>query len=74
VRGASYLRNPLPEVERYLSGPYRVDVTLPADADATGYRRDGRSLWLSSDRRRAFVGTPASVEVWPRAAEVLGCD
>jgi hypothetical protein len=36
--------------------------------------RDGEHLWTSPDEQRAFVGTKADVEVWPRAVESLGCE
>jgi hypothetical protein len=33
----------------------------------------GRHLWVAPNRSRAFVGTPESVEVWPRTTQRLGC-
>ena len=47
---------------------------LPADAVDTGYQRDGDHLWLSPDEQRAFVGSRADVEIWPRSIQRLGCD
>lgn len=54
---------------------YRTAVPLPRDAVDSGYRRDGRQLWLSADRKRAYVGRPgaATVELWPRTTQMLGC-
>lgn len=71
--GAVYVRDPLPELADYFAEPYRADVALPDDAVATGYQRGGKRLWLSADGGLAFVGTPDSVEAWPRTVQPLGC-
>jgi hypothetical protein len=73
VRGGVYVRAPLPELARYFDASYRSRATLPADAVDTGYRRDGNRLWLGADGRWAFIGTPRSVEAWPRTSEPLSC-
>jgi hypothetical protein len=52
---------------------YDAPAELPEVAVDTGYERDGDHLWLSPDQRRAYVGTAADVEVWPRTVEPLGC-
>lgn len=58
----------------YFDERYRAAVPLPKDAIDTGYRRDGRHLWLSADRTRAYVGKPgAAVELWPRTTQLLAC-
>ena len=73
LRDGVYVRDPLPEVADFFDTPFRADTALPADAVATGYRRDGQRLWLSADGTQAFVGTRGSVESWPRTARPLGC-
>jgi hypothetical protein len=70
----AYVRNPPKELLRaYFAEPWEPDVALPADAIDTGYSREGNHLWLSQDRTRAYVGTPASVELWPQTTRRLGC-
>ena len=73
LRGDDYVREPLPELADFFETPFRADIRLPADAIDTGYRRDGRHLWLAADRKQAFVGNHGSVEAWPRTAKPLGC-
>ncbi len=70
----TYVRHPLPELSDYVVMPFETRTELPADAVDTGFERDGDHLWLSSDGRRAFVGTTAEVEAWPRESRPLGCD
>lgn len=71
---ATYVRDPQPGLDDYFAEPYRPHAELPAGAMDTGFERDGERLWTSPDDQRAFVGTKADVEVWPRAIEALGCD
>ncbi len=61
-----YVREPTRELERFAAGPYHADIPLPDDAGDTGYEREGRHLWLSADDNYVYVGTPRSVEAWPR--------
>jgi hypothetical protein len=54
---------------------YRADSELPADADPTGWQKDGRELWLVPDRSAAYLVStedPDVVERWP-AAQELSC-
>jgi hypothetical protein len=71
---AMYVREPQPGLGDYFTEPYRPHAELPAGAVDTGLERDGEHLWTSPDEQRAFVGTKADVEVWPRAVESLGCE
>jgi hypothetical protein len=59
--------------DEMLRAPYRDDVTLPADAEDTGYRLGDRQLWLTDDRDTAYVRTPDGVEAWPRVKDGMGC-
>ncbi len=54
---------------------YRADAALPPQAEATGWHRDGRELWLVPDRTAAYLVSsedPDDVERWP-AAQDLSC-
>ena len=70
---AEYVRNPQPDLADFFAEPYREHAELPGDAVDTGWEREGDHLWLSPDKRRAYVGTRRDVEVWPRTVEHLGC-
>ena len=72
LRGRMYVGNLAPDLEELAVGPFRAHTELPADAVDTGFRRDGDRLWLSADRKRAYVGSPDDVEEWPSAQ--LGCE
>lgn len=70
----SYIREPQPELAEFFHAPYVARTRLPEDAADTGFEHDGRHLWLSPDRQRAYVGTRDAVEVWPRPLPPLGCE
>lgn len=53
--------------------PFQQGVALPGDAVDSGYRHDAERLWFSRDLRRAYVGGPAEVDVWPLGTDVPGC-
>jgi hypothetical protein len=69
----TFVREPLPEYQKYFARAYQADTPLPTDAIDTGYARQGRHLWISPDHEQAFVGTPSSVESWPRSTEPFLC-
>ncbi|MGH3500630.1 MAG: hypothetical protein ACRDQA_06995, partial [Nocardioidaceae bacterium] len=69
----AYLGNAPAGLGEFLVGPPKRDVPLPADAVDTGYHLRDQHLWLSADRRRAYVGTRAEGDVWPRVAKRLVC-
>ncbi|MFC9288668.1 hypothetical protein [Streptomyces sp. NPDC057052] len=56
-----------------LTAPYDPDAPLPADARDTGYRYGEGQLWLTDDRRTAYVRTPGGVEAWPAATDGPAC-
>lgn len=56
-----------------LTAAYRAHVRMPADARDTGYRFHDWRLWLTPDRRTAYVRTPDGVEAWPATASRFGC-
>ncbi|HVU90613.1 MAG TPA: hypothetical protein VHC23_00160 [Jatrophihabitans sp.] len=73
LRGAVYVRDPLPELREYFAVPYRAHVPVPREAIDTGFRRNGARLWLSADRTVAYVGAVADAEAWPRTVKPLAC-
>jgi hypothetical protein len=68
-----YVGRPQEWAKEYLVADYAADVPLPEDAEDLGFERESRHMWRSSDGDLLYVGTPASVEVWPRSTESLGC-
>ncbi|MDQ4055754.1 MAG: hypothetical protein M3237_24105 [Actinomycetota bacterium] len=63
----TYVRHPPAELGQWVDGAFVPSMELPADAVDTGFRRDGRRLWLSPPGDRAYVGRPGDVEAWPKA-------
>lgn len=53
--------------------PFQQAVALPVDAVDSGFRHGDERLWFSPDEQRAYVGTPAAVDVWPRGVDIPGC-
>ncbi len=74
VGKATYVREPIKYVQAdFFDEEYVGHADLPSDADDTGYHLGEDQLWLAPDGARAYVGTEAAVEVWPRMTEPLGC-
>ena len=69
-----YLRDPKGAIShaRYKSS-YDAAATLPGDAEDTGFRLDGKSLWLAADESAAYVGAGPTVERWPAPKDMVGC-
>ncbi|WP_338702316.1 hypothetical protein V2W30_33410 [Streptomyces sp. Q6] len=74
-RGSQYFADPEGQLTdfRGLTSTYARDVTMPADAVDTGYRHDGRELWLAHDKSVAYVRTDGRVERWPGTREQVAC-
>ncbi|WP_449353039.1 hypothetical protein [Streptomyces shaanxiensis] len=64
-----YARDP----DAVLTDRYEDDARMPADARDTGYRYEDWALWLTDDRRTAYVRTADGVEAWPRLGEDVAC-
>ena len=62
-----------PEVASMQRTTYDADVTLPDDATDTGYRRDGRELWLAADGSAAYLVGPGRTERWPASERPIRC-
>lgn len=72
--GRTYVRGAGPDLKVFFDEDWVPSQPLPASAVSTGYSRNGRSLWLSPDGRRAFVGAQSDdVEMWPGTTQPLGC-
>ena len=75
-KGDEYLRDTTGELADYLTTTYDGAVALPAHARDTGWRRDGRELWLGEHPRAAYLVSlddPADVERWPASQQDIGC-
>jgi hypothetical protein len=54
-------------------GGFSSDAALPADAESTGFTRDGWELWTSEEEDLyVFLVSEARVERWPRS-EMPAC-
>lgn len=76
-RVEEYVRDTTGELARSLDGTFSDEATLPAEARDTGWRHDGRELWLVPDRSAAYLVSlddHADVERWPASAQPIGCD
>lgn len=71
--GQTYVRGAGPEYADWFAEEWVESMTRPPEAEPTGYSRDGRTLWLSPDGKRAYVGTESPVEMWPATTQDLGC-
>jgi len=74
AKRALYARDPEGVLSGLLTAPYDGDVTLPHGARDTGYRHGERALWLTADKKKAYVRTPDGVEAWPAVKKGMGCD
>lgn len=77
--GEQYLRDVDGELAEEERTSYAAQVPLPADATDTGWRLDGRELWLVPDRSAAYVveagpsvGAPVG-ERWPGTRGPVAC-
>jgi hypothetical protein len=71
-----YVRDTGGELATELRGAFDRSGRLPPSATDTGFRRDGRRLWLDHDRAAAYlvaVDDPGDVEVWPASKYRISC-
>lgn len=72
--GQVYLRDVTGELADHLRTGFAQGVRVPADAEASGWRRDGRELWLAPDAAYLVaVDNQRDVERWPRTREPVAC-
>ena len=69
-----YVRDPSGELSQLLRGDYGRVTELPTGARDTGWRRDGRRLWLTTDAVYLVdLDDPRDIERWPAAKEPVLC-
>jgi hypothetical protein len=71
-----YVKDARGELRELLHTTFSNDAKLPADATDTGFRRDGRQLWVGRAEHAAYlVSVDASDDVqrWPQAKRRIGC-
>lgn len=71
-----YLRDTTGELRDLLATTFDASATLPKQATDTGFRRDGRRLWLHPKGSAAYLvekTNPNNVERWPAAKEHVTC-
>ncbi|MFF4035614.1 hypothetical protein ACFYZ2_38745 [Streptomyces sviceus] len=72
--GRRYARDPEGLLEPgMLTAPYDDSVALPVNARDTGHRYQDQELWLTGDRRTAYLRTSQGVEAWPLLKEPVAC-
>ena len=72
----TYLRDTTGELADWTTTTYDGAAVLPDDATTTGFRRDGRVLWLGTAPNAAYlvsVDDPSDVERWPAERERIAC-
>jgi hypothetical protein len=76
-RVEEYVRDTTAELGRVLNGAFSDHAQLPDGASNTGWRHDGRELWLVPDKSAAFLVSlddKTDVERWPASTQPIGCD
>jgi hypothetical protein len=71
-----YLRDTTGELGIFHDGEFSDHARLPADAKDTGWRHDGRELWLVPDSSAAYLVSledPSDVERWPASTKPIEC-
>ncbi len=71
-----YVRDTGGEFKRFLATTYDDHARLPEGATDTGFRRDGRQLWLAPEKDAAYLVSrddPGDVERWPAAEQPILC-
>jgi hypothetical protein len=72
----TYLRDTKGKLADSTTTTYDGAAALPEDATSTGFRRDGRELWLGTEPDAAYlvsIDDPADVERWPATKGPVGC-
>lgn len=74
-RPRSYLRNERGVLGAGLTAvPLDLDAELPPTAVDTGYRQDGRALWIDEgDDMRVYLVDADGTEAWPLSTRSLNC-
>ena len=70
-----YVKDARGELRELLHTTFSNDAKLPADATDTGFRRDGRQLWIGRAEHAAYLVSlddPDDVQRWPQAKRRSG--
>ena len=71
-----YVKDSSGKLNELLHTTFSSDAELPADATDTGFRRDGRQLWIGRAEHAAYLVSlddPDDVQRWPQAKRRIGC-
>jgi hypothetical protein len=71
-----YVRDTGGELRALLRTTYGTVEAIPEGAADTGFRRDGRELWIGPGREAAYLvstGDAHDIERWPAAKEPIRC-
>ena len=71
-----YVKDTRGELRELLRTTFSDEAKLPADATDTGFRRDGRQLWIGRAEHAAYLVSlddPDDVQRWPQAKRRIGC-
>jgi len=69
--GVTYVNGTADGFGPMLRSSYDEDATLPDDATDTGFRKDGRALWVTRDA--AYLVADNRTERWPAFRDGIGC-
>ena len=69
--GVTYVNGTADGLRPMLRSTYAADATLPRVATDSGYRRDGRELWVTEDA--AYLVSAERTERWPAFRDGIGC-
>lgn len=70
--GVDYVNGTADGFGPMLRSTYAADAVMPQDATDTGFRRDGRELWVTEDA--AYMVSATGTERWPAFRDGIGCD
>jgi hypothetical protein len=71
-----YVKDIRGELRELLRTTFSNNARLPADATDTGFRRDGRRLWIGRAEHAAYLVSlddPHDIHRWPQAKRRIGC-
>ena len=74
--GQQFLRDTTGEFGESLRTTFDATAQLPPGATDTGFRKDGRALWIGPQQEAAYLvstADPADVERWPASEQLVAC-
>ena len=75
AQARQYIRDPRGDVRAVFRERLTINVRLPSDARATGYRHGAIEVYVSAsdDNEAIYVVSPAGAERWPRSDPMTLC-